>query len=206
VGSLIVLVLYILLNYIFLYTVPLEVLSGQVEIGFLSGTEIFGQAGGQIMALVIALLLVSTVSAMVFVGPRIIQVMGEDFHVLRKLSTKSKRGIPVNAIIFQLIVTLLFIYSSTFEQVLIYAAFSLILITTLAVSGVFYSRITQPDLPRPIKTWGYPYTPLLYVLTNLWIMTFLLIDKTSESLVGLGIVALGLVIYFVSERSGFGKK
>jgi len=204
-GSLLVLILYVLLNFVFLYTVPLEVLSGQVEIGFLSGTRIFGEAGGQIMALVIALLLVSTVSAMVFIGPRIIQVMGEDFPALHMLSRKSHRGIPVNAIIFQLGVTLIFIYSSTFEQVLIYAAFALILITTLAVGGVFFYRITQPDLPRPIKTWGYPYTPLLYVITNLWIMGFLMIDKTFESLVGLGIVTLGLLVYFLSERGGFGK-
>jgi len=83
-GTGLVMVLYIALNYVFLYTVSLGDLSGVVEVGFLSAVTIFGESGGAIMALVIALLLVSTVSAMIFVGPRITMTIGEDMPLFFK--------------------------------------------------------------------------------------------------------------------------
>jgi len=194
-GAAIVLGLYVLLNFVFLYTVPLPDLAGKVEIGFLSAINIFGTTGGQMMSMVISLLLVSTVSAMVFVGPRISMTMGEDMPVLALFSKKSPNGIPVNAMLFQLMVTLLFIYTSSFEQVLIYAAFMLTLFTSLTVFGVFVLRIKMPALHRPYKTWGYPITPAIYVLLNLWIMVYVFLDRTTETLIGIGIAVAGLVVY-----------
>jgi APA family basic amino acid/polyamine antiporter len=175
--------------------VPLTELAGKVEIGFLSATHIFGTSGGGMMSIAIALLLVSTVSAMVFVGPRISMTMGEDMPVLSLFSKKSRNGIPVNAMLFQLIVTLLFIYTSSFEQVLIYAAFMLTFFTSLTVFGVFVLRIKMPGLTRPYKTWGYPITPAIYVLLNTWIMVYVFQNKTTETLIGIGIAAAGLVLY-----------
>jgi len=197
-GAAIVLLLYVLLNYVFLYTVPMADLAGKVEIGFLSAINIFGNTGGEMMSMLIALLLVSTVSAMVFVGPRISMTMGEDMPVLRLLARKSPGGIPVNAILFQMIVTLVFIYTSSFEQVLIYAAFMLTFFTSLTVFGVFVLRITKPELPRPYRTWGYPITPGIYVLLNVWIMVYVIIERTTETLIGIGIAAAGLILYFIN--------
>jgi len=199
-GTLIVMVLYILLNFVFLYTVPMNVLSGQVEVGFLSGTSMFGANGGKIMSLAIAVLLVSTVSAYIFLGPRITMVMGEDFAALKWLSVKNTKGIPVNSFYFQLMIALIFIYTSSFDQVLIYASFLLILITTLTVAGIFVLRIRQPNLPRPYKAWGYPFTPLIFLVVSVWTLTFVIINKTFESLVGTGILIAGLVIYFITDR------
>ena len=195
IGTLIVLVLYVLLNYVFLYTVSMDSLTGVVEVGFLSATAIFGTEGGQIMALIIAILLISTVSAMVFVGPRISMTMGEDMPVLKFLGKKSPHGIPVNAILFQMLITLAFIYTSSFEQVLIYASFMLTFFTTVTVFGVIVLRIKRPDLHRPYKTWGYPFTPLIYLLLNVWVLIYVFIDKTNESLIGIGIALVGLVVY-----------
>ncbi len=199
-GTMIVMVLYVLLNFVFLYTVPLDALSGQVEVGFLSGTSMFGESGGKIMSLAIAVLLVSTVSAYIFLGPRITMVMGEDFAALKWLSVKNTKGIPVNSFYFQLMIALIFIYTSSFDQVLIYASFLLILITTLTVAGIFVLRIRQPNLPRPYKAWGYPFTPLIFLVVSVWTLTFVIIDKTFESLIGIGILITGLVIYFITDR------
>jgi APA family basic amino acid/polyamine antiporter len=170
-----------------------------VEVGFLSATRIFGQSGGELMSMVISLLLVSTVSAMVFVGPRISMTIGEDMPMFAILGRKGANGIPVNAIIFQMVVTLLFIYTSTFEQVLIYASFMLTLFTSLTVFGVFVLRWKNPGLARPYKTWGYPYTPLIYVILSTWIMIYVFLDKTTETLIGLGIGAVGLVLYLINK-------
>ncbi len=199
-GTLLVLVLYVLLNYVFLYTVPLDDLSGQIQIGFLSGTKIFGATGGKWMSGIISILLISTVSGHVFVGPRITQVMGEDYHALRLLGVKRKNGIPLNAFVFQLIITLILIYSSTFEQIMVYAGFTLNLITTLTVAGIFVLRKNEPDLPRPYKTWGYPVIPAIFLLMSFWTLTFVMIDKPVESLIGLGVVLFGLLFYFISEH------
>lgn len=197
-GTLLVLILYVLLNFVFLYTVPIEDLTGVVEVAFPSAAAIFGISGGKIMSIIIAVLLISTVSAMVFVGPRITMVMGQDLPALRLFARKSKNNIPIYAIVFQAIITLSFIYTSSFEQVLIYASFMLVLFTTLTVSGVFVLRYTQPDLPRPYKTWGYPFTPALYLFLSLWTLVYVFMDKPKESLIGLGIGFAGLVVYFLN--------
>lgn len=198
VGTLVVLLLYVALNYVFLYSVPMGELADVVEVGFLSASRIFGSAGGEIMSMLISLLLVSTISAMVFVGPRISMTIGEDMPLFALLGKKSVNGIPVNALIFQMVVTLLFIYTSSFEQVLIYASFMLTLFTCMTVLGVLVLRWRRPGLPRPYKTWGYPITPLIHVLLSLWIMAYVFRDKTTESLIGLGIGATGLVFYFIN--------
>lgn len=199
-STLLVLVLYALLNYIFLYTVPMAELAGKVEIGFLAGNRLFGTTAAGILSVFIAVLMVSTISAMIFVGPRITQVMGEDYPVLHKLALRSQRHTPVNAIIFQTLITLLFIYTSSFEQVIVYASFTLMLLTTLTVGGVYVLRIRQPDLPRPYKTWGYPLTPAVFLAANTWIMLYVLIERPRESAIGLGIIAVGGIVYYLNSR------
>jgi len=194
-GTAVVLVLYTLVNYAFMHTVPFDVLAGQIEVGYFSASRIFGETGGAIMAITIALILTSTISIMIFVGPRIVQVMGEDFPLLRKLSVRSGAGIPVNAIVVQSIITLAFIYTATFQQVLLYAGFTLSLITAVTVAGVFVLRRSEPGIERPYRTWGYPWTPIVFLLLSAWSLTFMLIDRPQESLAGLLTLLAGLVIY-----------
>jgi len=203
IGTLIVMILYVLLNYIFLYTVPIEVLEGQIEVGFLSGQSIFGEVGGTIIAIAIAVLLLSTVSAYVFLGPRVSRVMGEDLHALKILSKTNGRDIPVNTFVFSAALSLLFIYTSTFDQVLLYTSFLLILITTITVAGVFILRRRKSDSDvSSYKTWGYPFTPLVFIGVSIWTLIFVAIDRPFESMVSVAILLLGIGIYFVADRKG----
>ena len=199
-GTLAVTALYALLNYVFLRTVPMDELAGQIEVGFLAGVHIFGEAGGQVTAAIIAGLLASTVSAYVFLGPRILMVMGEDMPALTWLSVKSQRGLPVNAFIFQTLVTLAFIYTSTFDQVMLYASILLIANSTLAVAGVYVLRMNEPNLPRPYRTWGYPVTPAIFLAVNIWTLMYVLRTRTFESFVGLVILGVGLTLYAAVQR------
>lgn len=199
-GTLAVTALYALLNYVFLRTVPMDELAGQIEVGFLAGVHIFGEAGGQVTAAIIAGLLASTVSAYVFLGPRILMVMGEDMPALTWLSVKSQRGLPVNAFVFQTLVTLAFIYTSTFDQVMLYASILLIANSTLAVAGVYVLRINEPNLPRPYRTWGYPVTPAVFLAVNIWTLMYVLRTRTFESFVGLVILGVGLTLYAAVQR------
>jgi basic amino acid/polyamine antiporter, APA family len=199
-GTLGVMGLYVLLNFIFLYLVPTGELAGQVEIGYLAADKLFGETGGRIMGGVIAFLLISSVSSMILAGPRVAQAMGEDIPLLRTLAFKTKKGIPVYAILLQSMITIVLILTSSFEKVLAYVGFTLSLFTFLTVLGLFILRITKPGMDRPYRTWGYPVTPIIFLALTGWTMFFVFREKPVESLFGLGTVAAGLAVYFIGGR------
>jgi APA family basic amino acid/polyamine antiporter len=198
-GTSIVIVLYFLLNYIFLYTTPMEEMEGKIEIGFLSATYIFGNYGGRLMALLITLLLISTVSAMIWIGPRVTMVMGEDYRILRFMSKKNRFNVPVIAIWVQTTITIILIVSSTFDKVLIYAGFIMNLFTLLSVIGLFILRVKHPEIKSKYRVTGYPITPLIFILLSLWTLTYLLIERPLESVLGLITVFAGLIIYYLNK-------
>ncbi|MEM1135334.1 MAG: amino acid permease [Bacteroidota bacterium] len=198
-GTLLVMILYVMLNFTFLYTASMSSMEGQVEIGYISAIQIFGETGGKIMGLTISFLLISTVSAMVFAGPRVMQVMGEDIRFFKFLSF-TKNGIPRNAVVFQCIITLIFIFSASFDQALTFAGFTMSLVTFLTVTGVFVLRVKKPDLHRPFKTPGYPIIPFIFLSLVGWTLIFILRDKPVESLAGLATVTVGLIVYFFIDK------
>lgn len=199
-GTVAVMLLYVLLNFSFLYVAPLSAMAGKPEVGYVAAGYIFGETGGKMMGLLISLLLVSTISAMIFAGPRVVQTMGEDLPPLRWLARRNIRNIPLNGTLFQSGLTLFFIFTSSFEAVLTYSGFVLSLFTFLSVLGLFVLRVRRPDLPRPYRTWGYPVTPLLFLGLTLWTLFFIFRDKTTESLYGLATLALGLIVYALLRK------
>jgi len=199
-GTSVVAVMYILLNFVFLYTVPTPELSGKIEVGFIYASRVFGMEGGKIMGTLISVLLLSTISSMIIAGPRISKVMGEDYHLFRFLAKKNGQDIPYVAIIVQGIISVFYILTSTFEQVIIFIGFTLNLCTFLTVLGVMVLRIKRPEVKRSYKTWGYPVTPILFLAINIWILVYGLIWRTSESLAGIGITALGAFVYLVHNK------
>ena len=199
-GTAVVLLLYVGLNYVFLRSTPLAGLQGQLEVGFVAATSLFGPLGGRLMGGVIAALLVSTISSMVFAGPRIVQTMGEDIPALRFLAPKSRAGIPVRALALQTVITLAFILKPSFQGVLVYAGFVLNLFTFLTVLGLFVLRWRQPNLPRPYRAWGYPFTPLIFLGLSGWTLAFILSEKPLESFYGLATLAVGGLVYLLTTR------
>jgi APA family basic amino acid/polyamine antiporter len=197
-GTLLVMLLYLALNFTFLRVAPMDAMVGQVEIGYVAAQFAFGDLGGRFTGLILALLLVSTVSAMTLAGPRVLQVIGEDFYALRFLSTTNADGIPTTAIIFQSSLAIIFILTSSFEFILVFAGFTLALNSFATVIGVFVLRVRQPDLPRPYRTFAYPLTPLIYLVLTGWTLTFVLLNRPIEGLFGLGIIAAGLSFYFLT--------
>ncbi len=150
-GTLIVLVLYVLLNFTFLYVAPMTALAGKLEIGYVSAQYIFGDVGAAVMGVVLAALLISTVSAMVLAGPRVLHVIGQDFPAFSWLARTNKHSVPDLAIGLQSVIALLFIWSASFESILVFAGFTLGLNTFFTVLGVFILRRTQPTCPGPTK-------------------------------------------------------
>lgn len=198
-GVLLVTLLYVMLNYTFLKTAPVNELSGQIEIGFISANHVFGNVGGGIMAALIGILLVSSISSMVFVGPRITQVMGEDILLFRPFARKNSKGVPVNAILLQFLISFLFIVTGSFEQVVTYSGFVLSTFTFLTVAGVFIHRRKYKTSLRPYKTWGYPVVPVIFLILTAWTMCFLIIRKTDEALLGMLTLFIGMGVYYVNK-------
>lgn len=194
-GAAFVALCYCLINYVFLYTVPMSELSGQIDVGFLSAKSIFGPRGAAMMRVLICLALISSLSCLVMVGPRVTQTMSEDMTRLRFLAIRNKSGAPVYAFILQALVAIFLTLTATFNAVLTYVGFTLALFASLTVLGVFVLRRRRPHLTRPFKTWGYPVTPAIFLLLYGWMIGYLIIERPLPSLFGLLTVASGLLLY-----------
>ena len=199
-GTSIVMLLYLGLNFSFLYVAPMDAMVGQVEVGAIAAQSAFGEVAGGLFGIALALLLISTVSAMTMAGPRVIHVIGEDFPAVRFLGRTNQHGIPAIAIVVQSAVALLFILSSAFESLLVFAGFTMALNSFVAVFGIFVLRWRQPELHRPYRTFLYPLPPLIYLLLTGWILGFTLINRPVEALFSLGIIGMGLACYWLVSR------
>lgn len=200
VGTAVVAALYIVLNFTFLSAAPIASLEGKLEIGVIVANYSLGDTAGRVMGVILAVLLISTVSAMTIAGPRVLQVIGEDFTIFSKLATCNKQGIPVTAIICQGGLALFFIFSSTFESVLVFSSFVLGVNTLFAVLGVFVLRWRKLSIEGAYKTFAYPIAPLIYLGVTLWTLIYVLISRPQEGWLGLAIIALGAIIYSVSAQ------
>ncbi len=201
VGTLIVMAIYTLLNFVFLYSVPMDELKGVIEVGYLSANKIFGLQVGQFMSLVIAVLLVSTISAMILAGPRVMQSMGQDIKGLRFFARSNKNNVPYVAIIFQSIIALVLVATSSFQALITYVSFTLNLFTFLTVAGIFVLRRKYKHIDTAYKTPFYPITPILFLGILLWVIINIIRERPMESMYGLCTVLLGLLIYFVGNRN-----
>jgi APA family basic amino acid/polyamine antiporter len=196
-GTLIVLVLYVALNAVFLHTAPIDKLAGQLDVARISGTHIFGELGGRIVGAMICFGLISSISAMMWIGPRVTMTMGEDIPALRIFARRSSNGAPAFAILFQLAVASLMLLTRSFEAVLEFIQFALLFCSFFAVLGVIKLRITHPELRRPYRAWGYPITPLVFLLVTGFMMYYLLTTEPLRSVLSIAIMISGLLIYAV---------
>lgn len=201
-GTAIVLLLYVSLNAVFLYTTPMEMMAGKVEVALVAGTHIFGESGGRVVAALICFGLISTISAMTWIGPRVTKVMGEDFPALAMFGRETRNGVPAAAILLQTVVVTALIATQSFEAVLEYIQFSLTLSSFLTVLGVIVLRRTQPSLKRPYRAFGYPFTPFIFLAVTAFMMGYLVIERPLQSFAGLATLLAGLVIYGISRRPG----
>src|SRR6476620_1986953 len=196
-GTLIVLVLYVALNAVFLHTTPIDKLSGQLDVARIAGSYIFGELGGRIVGAMICIGLISSISAMMWIGPRVMMTMGEDIPALRLFARKANNGAPFLAILFQFAVANLMLFTRSFEAVLDFIQFALLFCSFFTVLGVSKLRITRPDLPRPYRAWGYPVTPAVFLLVTGFMMYYLLTERPLQSALGTLIMISGLAIYAV---------
>lgn len=211
-GTLVVVTMYLLLNLVFLRTAPVTELLGQVEIGLISARHIFGTYGGSIMGILIAMMLTSCISSMVFVGPRVGMVMGEDYNIFRFLTWKNKKGSPSAAIAFQYMISLFMILTNSFKEVTEYTGIVLSICSFLTVAGVFVHRYRFPEADRPYRTFGYPATPIIFCSIILWSIVYLVnndFEKTFSgdqtapwtTIASAGTLLMGGILWLLSKKT-----
>jgi APA family basic amino acid/polyamine antiporter len=200
IGTFFVSLLYIALNAVFLHVAPMKELAGQVDVAHVAANHIFGMQGGKIMSGLICLGLVSSISAMTWVGPRVTMALGQDVSILSPFAAVTPGGVPWAALLVQLVIVITLILTATFEKVLSYVQFSIQLCSFLTVIGLIVLRRTAPDLPRPVRCWGYPVTPLLFIGISVWMMTYQMLRQPMESLAGLGTILVGAILYWLSPK------
>jgi len=198
-GAVLVMFLYVVLHVMFLTVAPMAELKGKLEIGYIVAGFAFGDAGSRMVGLMLATLLVSTVSAMVIAGPRALQVIGQDFHALRFLARENRHGIPAAAIAFQTAITLVLVLTSTFDAILVFASFTLALNTLLTVAGVYVLRRRKPELESSFKVPWYPWPMVIYVGITLWTLVFVVYERPVEALVGGALIVAGWLFYLISR-------
>ncbi len=197
-GTLIVLFLYTLLNFIFLYTVPMQELEGQIDIAFLAAKNIFGQSGGKFIALLISIGLIASINSLLIIGPRVTQAIAEDYKALRFLGFENKSGSPFFATILLTVISLILIGTSTFEQIMTLIGFTLSIFTILSVTGVFVIRYRIKNNNNNLyHTFGYPFIPAFFILVEGCMMVYVFANRPVQSLIGIGITLLGLVVYYM---------
>jgi APA family basic amino acid/polyamine antiporter len=200
VGTAMVIVIYVLLNAVFLATTPVQQLKGQLDVALIAGKHIFGTNGGRVAGAVICLGLVSAISSMTWIGPRVSMSMGEDHWLLRMLGRKNPHGIPTSAIVLQFLMVNVLLLTRSFESVVQYTQFSLLLCSLFTVVGVVVLRATHPEMARPYRVWAYPIPPIIFSVITLWMMFYLLRWKTIESAAGLATALVGLLLYFCARK------
>jgi len=200
-GTLLVAVLYLLLNLTFVYGLSSQEMGGVLAVGEKAAQALFGVRSSRIFSGAIALSLLSLISGLMMTGPRIYQAMAQDdlfFPGISKLRGQS--ATPGNAIRLQAGLALFMVLTASFENLLVFIGFTISLFSLLAVVGlmVLKRRMPAPDLLY--KTWGYPFTAILFIVGNFWIILFSIINRPIVSLAGLAAILLGGVFYLFFKR------
>lgn len=215
IGTAAVIVIYLLLNLLYIYVVPVGQLAAvQGSVLDVIADRLLGPRAGNIMGVVSIISLAATISAMVFAGPRVYFAMARDGLFFRRMASVHPRyRTPAAAIVAQAVWSTLLVMSGGARALTTYTGFSVVLFSGVAVLALFVFRMREPDAPRPYRTLGYPVVPGIFVLASLAIVvsalwTDLVVPMRSgtelgPSAAGLLVIALGLPLYALfTTRNG----
>ncbi len=195
-GTVIVTVLYMALNVVFLYALPLADMREAIDVGTKAATALFGTAAGRWVGGAIAIGLLSVLSAMIMTGPRVYFAMARDGVFFRRIGRLNQlHHTPAAAIFLQAAIAMIMVLTATFDQLLIYIGFTLSLSALMTVAGLIILRRRQPDAPAAYRTLGYPLTPLVFIMGNAWIIYHAVKSRPFASLMGLATIGLGVAAY-----------
>lgn len=200
-GTAGVVVVYVLMNSIYLAALPLEEMSGVARIGELAATSLFGPGAAGFVAAAITISSFGCLAATILYGPRVYYAMAESGLFFRGMSVIHPRfRVPGRAIVGQGVWAALLCLSGTYQTLYEYVVFALVLFFAATGAAVLVLRAKRPDQPRPYRTWGYPVVPLVFILINLAVFGNAFFSQPRESLVGLLIILAGIPAFLYWKR------
>ena len=195
-GTLAVTALYVLMNLVYLRALPVAQMADTGRIGETAASVLFGPWGARIISAAVLVSTFGCLSSTILYAARIYLPMAQDGLFFRSLAVvHPKHLVPVGCLLAQGVCAVAQVSSGTYEQLYTYVVFALFLFHAATGAAVLVLRRTRPDAPRPYRTWGYPFVPLLFVATSLAFVVNTLVEKPVESGIGLAIVALGVPAY-----------
>jgi APA family basic amino acid/polyamine antiporter len=192
-STLFVAVVYLLFQFVLLKNATVTQLEGKEEVTFIAFDNLLGTAGGKWVSVFIGIQLIATVSSYLWVGPRVTMAMAKENKLWQPLAKKNAYGIPVAAVWVHVFISILLALTGSFEKILLYAGFVLQLMASLTVATSIFIKDRQPH------TFSSPFRPLLqiiFLLFNTWVLVFTIIERPIESLIGIGIILAGAIIYY----------
>jgi len=212
-GTLIVSVMYLLTNYVYIKILPLhgspdgvDALSRGIQyasddrVATSAMSVLFGNSAAVIMAIFIMVSTFGCNNGLIMAGPRVYYAMAKDGLFFKRVGEINKNGVPGFALVVQGVWAILLCLSGTYGNLLDYVIFAVLIFFTLTILAIFILRVKRPDIPRPYKAFGYPVIPSIYILTTITIMVILLIYKPSYTFPGLGIVILGIPVFYLWRK------
>ena len=212
-GTVLVCSLYMLANFVYIKILPLHGSPAGADVmtrGIQYATDdrvatsalslVIGDYAAIIMAVFIMISTMGCNNGLVLAGPRVYYAMAQDGLFFKNVGKLNKKGVPGFAIIIQGIWAILLCLSGTYNQLLDYVIFAVLIFFTLTILAIFILRKKRPDVERPYKAFGYPVIPAIYILITITISVILLICKPGYTLPGLGFVLLGIPVFFLWNR------
>jgi len=203
IGTLVVTIIYVTANLMYLHVLPLK------EIAFPEGervavavsNSIFGTNGSNVIAIMIMVSTFGCNNGLILAGARVYYTMAKDGLFFQKTGTLNKNAVPEYALWLQCLVASILCLSGGYNNLLDMIAFVVVLFYAVTIIGIFILRKKRPDAERPYKAFGYPVLPIIYIILALTFCIFLIKMKPLYAGIGLGIVLLGIPLYYIAVRN-----
>jgi APA family basic amino acid/polyamine antiporter len=197
IGILALTTVYVVVNIAYMYALTLEEMKGVTRIAERAATALAGPGGATFVALTVVVSTFGCNAAAILAGSRLLFAMAADGVFLPAARVvHPKYHTPHVAIVGITIWSVLLALSGTYEQLFTYVMFASILFSVAAGLALFKLRWSMPDQPRPYRTWGYPAVPIVFVAGSTAFVLNTVVERPVESLAGLGLVAVGIPVYF----------
>ncbi|WP_312762642.1 amino acid permease [Epilithonimonas sp.] len=201
-GTSAVMILYLLVNFVYLNALDRDSIAfaANDRVAVAAAEKMFGNAGTIIIAVLVMISTFGCVNGIVLAGARVFQTMAKDGLFLKSAVENNKNGVPAKSLWMQGIWASLLCLSGQYGDLLDMISFVIVLFYMITVFGVIYLRIKKPELERGYKTFLYPFTPILYLLIGTGFCILLFIYKPQYTWPGLGLILLGLPVYFFINK------
>ncbi len=198
IGTGVVILLYLGLNTLYIYSIEPENMKGVISVGGLAMGNLFGRSAETLFSILIAFALFSSLSAFIIIGPRVYYSMAKDGLFFKSVSRLHPRfRVPSNSIALQGMIAIILTLSGTFEQILTYMGFALGIFPIITVLSVFRLRRKFPGAPRME---GFPFTQIIYASTGILILGLAYMERPVESSIAILTVLAGVPAYYFFKK------